>query len=202
MCCLLVSALRLSAPHDAEDLTQNFFASRIVTKRIFQGIQPGTGRFRSWLLTSLQNMVKTEREKAKAVKRGGAQPHLPLDFESAEGRYIAEPAHNLTPEKLYERSWALMLLDLTVNQLRERYCHEGKVALFEELKQFLPGHQNTCSQAEVAARLGRTEDAVKMAVSRLRQNYGQLLRAEVKRMVASPGEVEDELRWLLTAFGD
>ena len=190
------------APHDAEDLTQNFFASRIVTKRIFQGIQPGTGRFRSWLLTSLQNMVKNEREKAQAIKRGGAQPHLPLDFQSAEGRYLAEPAHNLTPEKFYDRSWAVRLLDRTVNQLQERYHHEGKVALFEELKHFLPGNQSTRSHAEVAARLGKTEDAVKMAVSRLKKEYGQLLRAEIKRMVASPGEVEDELRWLLTAFGD
>ena len=92
------------APHEAEDLTQEFFASRIVTRRVLRDLQPGAGRFRSWLLTCLQNMVRNEWEKARAVKRGGTQPHLPLDFQSAEGRYVAEPSHNLTPERLYERA--------------------------------------------------------------------------------------------------
>lgn len=190
------------APHAAEDLTQEFFASRIVTKRIFQGIQPGAGRFRSWLLTSLQNMVKNEWEKAQAAKRGGARPHFSLDFASAEGRYAAEPAHNLTPEKLYERSCALELLDLVVDQIREQYRRDGKADWFEELKIFLPGEHSTRSHAEVAARVGKSEDAIKMAVSRLRQEYGRLLKAEVKRIVDSPGEVEDELRCLLGALGD
>lgn len=165
------------APHEAEDLTQEFFASRIITKRVLRDIQPGAGRFRSWLLTSLQNMVKNEWEKARAVKRGGAQPHFPLDFQSAEGRYVAEPSHNLTPEKLYERSWALTLLDLTVDQLQEKYCRDDKAVLFDELKLFLPGEHSTRSYSEVAARLGKSEDSVKMAVSRLRQQYGQLLKA-------------------------
>lgn len=190
------------AHHTAEDLTQEFFASRIVTKRIFQGMQPGAGRFRSWLLTSLQNMVRNEWEKAQAVKRGGALPHVSLDFQSAEGRYAAEPAHELTPEKLYERSCALRVLDLAMDQLREKFRHDGKADWFEELKIFLPGEHSTRSHAEVAARTGKSEDAVKMAVSRLRQEYGRLLKAEVKRIVDSPGEVEDELRCLLGALGD
>lgn len=190
------------APHEAEDLTQDFFASRIVTKRIFQGIQPGAGQFRSWLLTSLQNMVKNEWEKARAVKRGGTQPHLPLDFQSAEGRYVAEPSHNLTPEKLYERSWVLTLLDLTVDQLQEKYRQDDKTVLFEELKLFLPGEHSTRSYAEVAARLGKSEDAIKMAVSRLKKEYGQFLKAEVKRMTVDVGESDDELRGLLSALGD
>jgi len=190
------------APHEAEDLTQDFFASRIVTKRIFQGIQPGVGRFRSWLLTSLQNMVKNEREKARAIKRGGAQPLLPLDFQSAEGRYVAEPSHNLTPEKLYERNWALTLLDLTVDQLQQEYRRVDKTALFDELKMFLPGEHSTRSYSEVSARLGKSEDSVKMAVSRLRQQYGQLLKAEVRRMAVHAGECDDELRCLLSALSD
>ncbi len=190
------------APHEAEDLTQDFFASRIVTKRIFQGIQPGAGQFRSWLLTSLQNMVKNEWEKARAVKRGGTQPHLPLDFQSAEGRYVAEPSHNLTPEKLYERSWVLTLLDLTVDQLQEKYRQDDKTVLFDELKLFLPGEHSTRSYAEVAARLGKSEDAIKMAISRLRREYGQFLKAEVKRMSVNAGEGDDELRGLLNALGD
>jgi RNA polymerase sigma factor (sigma-70 family) len=190
------------APHIAEDLTQEFFASRIVTRRIFQGVQPGAGRFRSWLLTSLQNMVRNEREKAQAAKRGGGQPHFPLDFASAEGRYAAEPAHHLTPEKLYDRSCALRLLELAMDQLRERYRREGKAEWFEELKSFLPGEHSTRSHAEVAARVGKSEDAVKTAVSRFRQEYGRLLEAEVKRIVDTPGAVKEELHHLLDALVD
>ncbi len=189
-------------PHEAEDLTQQFFATRIVTKRVLRDLQPGAGRFRSWLLTSLQNMVKNEWEKARAVKRGGAQPHFPLDFQSAEGRYVAEPSHDLTPEKLYERSWALTLLDVTVDQLHEKYRREDKEVLFDELKLFLPGEHSTRSYSEVAARLGKSEDSVKMAVSRLRQQYGQLLKAELKRMSVNDGESDVELRDLLSTLSD
>ena len=199
---LLYAYLRRSglAAHNAEDLTQEFFASRIVTKRIFQGMEPGAGRFRSWLLTSLQNLVKNEREKAQAAKRGGTQPHLPLDFQSAEGRYAADPAHELTPEKLYDRSCALQLLDLALDQLREKYRRDGKANWFEELKNFLPGGHSTRPYADIAARMDKSEDAVKMAASRLRQEYGRLLKAEVMRIVASPAQVEDELRSLLGAL--
>lgn len=190
------------APHEAEDLTQEFFASRIITKRVLRDVQPAEGRFRSWLLTSLQNMVRNEREKARAIKRGGAQPHLPLDFQSAEGRYVTEPSHDLTPEKLYERSCALTLLSGTVDQLQEKYRKDGKAPLFDELKWFLPGEHSTRSYSVVAVRLGKSEDSIKMAVSRLRQQYGQLLRAEVKRMAGNVGEAEAELRGLLGALND
>jgi len=189
------------SPHKAEDLAQEFFASRVVTKRILQGIQPGAGRFRSWLLCGLQNMVRNEWEKEQAVKRGGGQPHLSLDFQSAEGRYVAEPAHDLTPEKLYERSWALQLLDLTTDRLEANYRRDDKADLFEELKMFLPGEHSTRSYAEVAARLGRSEDAVKMMISRFRQEYGRILKAEVERIVDNPADVKDELRCLLGALG-
>ena len=186
----------------AEDLTQEFFASRIITKRIFQGIQPGAGRFRSWLLTSLQNMVRNEWEKEQAAKRGGTHLHCSLDIESAEGRYAAEQTHDLTPEKLYDRSCAIELLNLVADQIREKYRQDGKADLFLELKAFLPGEQSTRSHAEVAVRLGKSEDAVKMAVSRLRQEYGRLIRAEVKKIVSSPGEVADELRYMRAVLED
>lgn len=188
------------SPAEAEDLTQEFFATRVVTKRIFQGADPGAGRFRSWLLTSLQNLVKNEWEKQQAAKRGGNQPHLPLDFDSAEGRYLAEPAHDLTPEKLYDRAWALTVVELVVAKLREKYQCEDKSAFFDELKMFLPGEQSTRSYAEVATRLGRSEDAVKMAVSRLRRDYGQLLRSEIERTLSNPGSAEEELRCLFAAL--
>lgn len=187
-------------PAEAEDLTQEFFVSRVVTKRIFQGVEPGAGRFRSWLLTSLQNLVKNEWEKQQAVKRGGNQRHLPLDFDSAEGRYLAEPAHDLTPEKLYDRAWALTVVELVVDRLREKYLEEDKAGQFEELKMFLPGEQSTRSYAEVATRLDKSEDAVKMSVSRLRREYGQLLRTEIERTLGHPGGVEEELRCLLAAL--
>ncbi len=190
------------ATHAAQDLTQEFFATRIVTRRIFQGIQPTDGRFRSWLLTSLQNMVRNEWQKGQAAKRGGDHPHCSLDFNSAEGRYTAEPAHDLTPEKLYDRSCATELLKLVADQIREKYRQDGKIELFEEMKMFLPGAHRTRSHAEVAARLGKSEDAVKMAVSRLKQEYGRQLRAEVKRIVNDSEAVDAELRHLLAALKD
>jgi RNA polymerase sigma-70 factor (ECF subfamily) len=190
------------ATHAAQDLTQEFFARRIVTRRIFQGMQPTEGRFRSWLLTSLQNMVRNEWQKGQAAKRGGAHPHCSLDFESAEGRYAAEPAHDLTPEKLYDRSCATELLNLVADQLQEKYRQEGKADWFQELKAFLPGEHSTRSHAEVATRLGKSEAAVKMAAKRLREEYGRLLRAEVKKIVSSPGDVEDELRYMRAVLED
>lgn len=188
--------------HAAQDLTQEFFARRVVTRRIFQGMQPTEGRFRSWLLTSLQNLVRNEWQKGQAAKRGGAHPHCSLDFDSAEGRYLAEPAHDLTPEKLYDRSCATELLNLVADRLQEKYRREGNADLFQELKMFLPGEHSTRSQAEVAARLGKSEDAVKIAVSRLRQEYGRQLRAEVKRIVNHPDAVDAELRHLRAALED
>jgi len=190
------------ATHAAQDLTQEFFARRIVTRRIFQGMQPAEGRFRSWLLTSLQNMVRNEWQKGQAAKRGGAHPHCSLDFESAEGRYTAEPTHDLTPEKLYDRSCATVLLNLVADRLQEKYRREGNGDLFQELKMFLPGEHSARSHAEVAARLGKSEDAIKMAVSRLRQEYGRQLRAEVKRLVNHPDAVDAELRHLRAALED
>ncbi len=187
-------------PAEAEDLTQEFFASRVVTKRIFQGADPSAGRFRSWLLTSLQNLVRNEWEKQNAIKRGGRSPHLSLDFESAEGRYLAEPAHDLTPEKLYDRAWAQTVVELVLDRLQAKYAADDKASQFEQLRLFLPGEQISRSYAEVAASLGRTEDAVKMAVSRLRREYGQLLKAEIECTLHRPQDVEEELRCLLAAL--
>lgn len=190
------------ATHAAEDLTQEFFATRVVTRRIFEGTQPTKGQFRSWLLTSLQNMVRNEWQKGQAAKRGGTHPHCSLDFESAEGRYIAEPGHDLTPEKLYDRNCATVLLNLVTDRLGEKYRREGNGDLFRDLKMFLPGLHSTRSHAEVAARLGKSEHAVKMAISRLRQEYGRRLRAEVKRIVNHPDAVNAELRHLRAALED
>lgn len=188
--------------HAAQDLTQEFFARSVVTKRIFHGPQPTGGRFRTWLLTSLQNMVRNEWQKGQAAKRGGAHPHCSIDFASAEGRYSAEPAHHLTPERLYDRNCATELLNVVTERLHENHRLQGEAALFEELRMFLPGERSTRSHAEVAARLGKSEDAIKMAISRLRQEFGRQLRAEVRRLVGHPDAVSEELRHLRAALED
>ena len=189
-------------PPAAEDLTQDFFARRVVTKLIFRGAHPGRGKFRTWLLNSLQNLALNERDRQQALKRGGDQPHCSLDLQDAEGRYLTDPGHGLTPEKIYERTWAMTLLDHVLAQLETQCGQEGKATLFAELKCYLPGALSNRPYAEVAARLGKSEEALKMAVSRLRQQYGQFVRAEIKRTVSSPTEVQEELRHLLAALAD
>ena len=189
-------------PDAAEDLTQEFFATHVINRRVLQGANPAGGRFRSWLLTSLQNLVRNEHAKEMAAKRGGRVPHLPLNWQDAEGRYLAEPGHGLTPERLYERSWALTLLERVVRLLGARYADTGRTQLFDELKQFLPGEHSTRPLAGVAARLNRSEDAVKMAISRLRREYGELLTVELRRTVGDAREVEAERQHLLAVLGD
>jgi RNA polymerase sigma-70 factor (ECF subfamily) len=191
-----------SSPEEAEDLTQEFFATRVINRRVLQGVDPAGGRFRSWLLTSLQNLVRNEHAKQMAKKRGGGVPHLSLNWQDAEGRYLAEPAHELTPERLYERTWALTLLERVVQLLGARYAETGRAQLFEELKPFLPGERSAGPAAGAAARLNRSEDAVKMAISRLRREYGELLTAELRRTVDDARDVEAERQHLLAILGD
>lgn len=186
--------------HEAEDFTQEFFARRVVTKQIFRGINATEGRFRTWLLNSLQNFLRNQYDRKQAQKRGGGQPHLSLDFKDAEGRYVSEPTHNCTPERAYERSWAMTLLDRALTRLQHQYNEEGKAALFTELKSFLPGAFSGRSYAELASRTGKSEAALKMAVSRLRQQYGQILKAEIKRTVSRPEEEKEEIQHLLKAL--
>jgi RNA polymerase sigma-70 factor (ECF subfamily) len=194
---------RGQSPEEAEDLTQGFFAERVVTRRVLKDISPERGKFRSWLLASLQNFVSHEREKATAQKRGGHIPHVSLelpDLGEAEGRYQAEPGHDLTPEKLFDRAWAFTLLDQTQEELLATYERGGRGEAFAALRSFLPGATSSRPYAEVAAQLGKSEDAVKMAVSRLRQDFGKTLRARIARTVGGEAEVEEELRQLLAVF--
>ena len=190
------------ASHEAEDSVQEFFARRVLTKGIFKGVAPGKGRFRTWLLNSLQNFTRNEWDRRQAQKRGGGHPHVPLDFEEGEARYRIEPADNTTPERLFERAWAMTLLDQALQTLEIEQARNDGVPLFEELKRFLPGALAAPSYAEVAAKLGKSEAAVKMAVSRLRQDYGRCLRAEIARTVSSEAELREELRYLLSVLGE
>jgi RNA polymerase sigma-70 factor (ECF subfamily) len=186
-------------PHDAQDLTQEFFA-RLLEKKQLAGVDPAKGRFRSFLLASLKHFLANEWDKAKAQKRGGGQILIPIDVATAETSCGFEPADHLTAERIFERRWALTLLEQVLRRLRAEYTRDGKENLFEQLKPTLTEVSRSVRYAEIAARLGTSEGAVKVAVHRLRQRYREVLRAEIADTVASPGEVEDEIRNLFAAL--
>lgn len=183
-------------PTDAEDLTQAFFASRFVTRLIFKGVSAEGGKFRSWLLHCFQNFVRNEWDRRNAKKRGGTMPHLSLE-DMQEGS-VASGSANLA-ETEFDRAFSLALLDRAITQLRIRYELAGKVEYFERLRVFLPGGFGR-SYGEVASRLGKSQDAIEVAVSRLRRELGTLVRAEILRTVSSPAEAEEELRYFLSLW--
>jgi RNA polymerase sigma factor (sigma-70 family) len=184
-----------SSPHDAQDLTQEFFA-RLLEANWVARADPERGRFRSFLLSSMKHFMANEWNRARAQKRGGGQSVFSLNDDSAEQRYGLEPAEQATPESLFERGWALTLLDGVLARLEAEYRREGKQAWLETLRPALTADRDALNYAGMAAELGMTETAVRVAVHRLRQRYRQLLRAEVASTVASPGEVEAEMRHL------
>ena len=187
------------APHEAEDLTQAFFA-RLLAKHDLAAVDREKGRFRSFLLAALQHFLANERDRARAQKRGGGRTPLSLDIADAETRYQLEPADPLTPEKLFDRQWAQALLAHVLAALEGEAAAEGRSAQFEALKPFLAVGSGAISHAEAAARLRVTEGAAKVAVHRLRRRYRDRLRAEIARTVASPEQIDDELRALFAAF--
>lgn len=187
------------SPHDAQDLTQEFFA-RLLEKNFLTGADESRGRFRSFLLASLKHFLANEWDKARAQKRGGAQIPISIDLASAETSCQWEPADSTTAEKIFERRWALTLLDGVLRRLREEYVQDGKENLFEQLKPTLTEASRTVRYAEIAVRLDTSEGSVKVAVHRLRQRYREVLRAEIAETVATPAEVEDELRNLFAAL--
>jgi RNA polymerase sigma-70 factor (ECF subfamily) len=185
--------------HDAQDLTQEFFA-RLLEKNFLAEARRERGRFRSFLLATLKHFLANEWKRAHRLKRAGGQVFVPIQTENGETRYGAEPAHELTPERIFERRWALTLLEQAIARLREEFVASGKGAVFEQLKDFLTGDDAAPSYAEIAPRLGLSEDALKMTVSRLRKRYRELRRAAVAETVANPHEVDDELRHLRAAL--
>ena len=187
------------APHDAQDLTQEFFA-RLLEKNYLRLADPDRGKFRAFLLKSLKHFLVNEWEKARTQKRGGGQCVIPLDADIAESRYAAEPVQALTLDQVYEKRWAVTLLEAVLARLRESYEADGRLPVFETLKGFIWGDQSTLSYAEVASQLGLTEGAVKVAVHRLRGRYRELLRAEIAKTVATPGEVDEELQHLIAVL--
>jgi RNA polymerase sigma-70 factor (ECF subfamily) len=185
---------------DAEDLTQEFFA-RLLEKNFLKAAAPEKGRFRSFLLIALKRFLANEWERARAQKRGGGNAPLELDAVSAEERYRLEPVDEASGDRIYERRWALTLLDQVLQRLHDEAARAGKGAQFELLKTFLYGEKSALPQTEIGAQLGLSESAVKSAVHRLRQRYREVLRQEVAHTVASPADVEDELRHLLKVLG-
>ena len=186
-------------PHDAQDLTQEFFA-RVLGKNYFAGADRAKGRFRSFLLASLKHFLANEWDKTRAQKRGGGQILISIDVATAETSCGLDPADNITAEKIFERRWALTLLDQVLRRLRAEYVCDGTDNLFEPLKPTLTEVSRSVRYTEIAAQLGTSEGAVKVAVYRLRQRYREVLRAEIADTVASPGEVEDEIRNLFAAL--
>jgi RNA polymerase sigma-70 factor (ECF subfamily) len=186
-------------PDSARDLTQGYFAE-LLAKDFLQDVDPSAGRFRSFLLTSLQHFLSHEREKAGALKRGGGTRTISLDTEAAEKRYNYEPVDKLNPETVFERSWALTVLELTLERLRREATESDNGQQFEHLKVYITGEEPRIPYREAAQELEMTEGAVKMAVHRLRQRFGRMLRAEIAETVADPAEVDDEVRHMLMSI--
>src|SRR6266536_294754 len=183
-------------PADAEDLTQGFFAS-LLEHRNLNAVRKEKGRLRSFLLGALKYFLADEQRRAMAIKRGKGQRLVPLEELRAENRVEMEPADPVTAELIYERRWASTVLERVLNLLKDQYRTAGNTALFDSLKQLLPDEPGSPSQAEIAAHLGMTENAVRQAFYRFRQRYQSLLREEIAHTVATPGDIEDELRHLI-----
>ena len=177
----------------AQDLTQEFFI-RVLEGRYLDRADPERGRFWSFLLSSLKFFVADEEDRNRAHKRGGGAL-VPLEFSSGEERYQREPAHDETPERIFERRWALSALGRVVEKLRDEFVHHGRPEHFERLKVFLLG-QSEAPYAALAQEMNMSEGALKVAIHRLRKRYRELLRQEVADTVADPAEVESELRFL------
>ena len=185
--------------HDAQDLTQAFFA-RLLEKNSLQNVSPQKGRFRSYLLTALNHFLVDDWKKANRQIRGGGSQLLSFDEAAAEHRYELEPVEQLTAERIYERRWALTLLEQVLALLEQEFVDLGNAALFAELQIFLLGEKNAPAYAVIAAKLGLTEGAVKAAVYRLRRRYRELLRQTIAQTVADPDEIDEELRHLFAVL--
>ena len=185
-------------PVRAQDLTQGFFLS-LLEHDFLQNIDQTRGRFRHYLLAACKNYLAVQHRNAQTQKRGGHLERLSLDFESAERRFQLEPAHATTADQLFDYRWAVTLVNRVVGQLHEKNQSDGKGEWFNHLRGYLDG-QKTESYKETADQLGTTEGAVRVAVHRLRQHFGQLFRQEIEQTVSSPDEVDEEIRAVFRAL--
>jgi RNA polymerase sigma factor (sigma-70 family) len=185
---------------DAQDLTQGFFAW-LLEKNLAGKADRERGKFRSFLLTSFDHFLAKEWRRAGTQKRGGGRVVLSLDLAAGERRFSLEPTDELTAERIFERRWALTLLEETLARLREEFAERQKLEVFEQLKPHLGSELSSVPYRQIAEALGKTEGAVKVAVHRLRERCRELLRAEIAQTVSSAEEVDEELRHLFTAVG-
>jgi RNA polymerase sigma-70 factor (ECF subfamily) len=188
------------APHEAEDLTQEFFY-RFLQRNSLVHVDPTAGKFRSFLLACLKHFLANERERAGSQRRGGGCPAMPLEGGTAETRYSLEPADEVTPEVLFDRHWASALLERTLEALRQEYAGRDRGVAFEELEGFLPRGRGSASRVELAAKHAINVNALGVAIHRLRQRFGALLRQQVAETVASEGDVDEEIRYLISVLG-
>ena len=184
---------------EGEDLTQTFFVL-LLQRRNFDDVRKEKGRLRSYLLTSLKHFLVSQHRRAVTVKRGKGQQPVPLEELAAIGRADIEPADHLSADRIYERRWALTLMEQVLRRLRDEYVMAGNAELFDLLKQLLPDEPGAPSRAEIALQLGMTDNALRQAFHRFRQRYQLLLREEIGHTVAVASDAEDELRHLITVL--
>lgn len=186
--------------HRAEDYVQAFFAA-LLAKHGLRLADPKRGKFRSFLLASLKHFLSNERARARAKKRGGGRKVLSLDIQNAESQYALEPRDELSPERLFERSWALTVLDRTMARLQAEAISTNKQKLFDHLKVYLTAEKSSIPYRDVAAELNMAEGALRVAVHRLRRRYRELLRDEIAQTVTSDDQIDEEIRDLFAALG-
>jgi len=186
-------------PEEAEDLTQSFFAL-LLERRDLDAVRKEKGRLRSYLLTSLKHFLASEHRRAMAGKRGKGQRLIPLEEVSANERMEMQAADPVSADRVYERRWALTLMEQVLRRLKEEYCAAGNAALFDSLKKLLPDEPGAPSRAEIASQLGMTDNALRQAFHRFRHRYQILLREEISHTVAVASDVEDELRHLIAVL--
>ncbi len=185
--------------NDAQDLTQEFFA-RLLERNTLAEASPQRGRFRNFLLAAMKNFLADEADRANAQKRGGGRGKLSLDLAAGESRLNIEVMHNLTAERIFERQWAMTLLESVMRRLEAEYLTLGKAKHLDRLKGVLSGNRDRLPYAALAAELGMSEEAVRQAARRVRNRYRELLREEIAQTVAETADVEDEIRSLFQVF--
>jgi DNA-directed RNA polymerase specialized sigma24 family protein len=187
------------SPESAEDVVQAFFAC-LLEKNYLGGVDRSKGKFRSFLLAAVKHFLSKERDKLRAQKRGGGRKIIPLDGLDAESRYAIEPAGGMTPDRLFERQWALAVLGLALDRLRAEYGRAGNERLHAALEPCLAGGRGAIDYGRASRELKMTASAVRTAAHRLRRRYRDLLKAEIAQTVGSPAQVEEEIAYLLNCL--
>ena len=188
------------SPHDAQDLTQGFFV-RLLRMNSFVGLSREKGKFRTFLLAALNHFLADQRDHDRAEKRGGGQLVISLNEEETEQRYLQVPSADLTPEKAFDRRWALTVLDEALGRLRHEYATSGKAEIFQHLSGFLSDEASAGDYDTLATKLGMSPGAVGVAVHRLRQRYRECVRLQLAQTVASPEDLGEEINYLFAVLG-